>query len=248
MQEAAADVRDEGLVEALPGVEGAGDARKRHAGDVFAGVGVGAEFDLDVLRDAEVEGLEPDPRLEFRDVGAVREVVEPVGDAQRGRPGEEDAGAAFAEGVEVVVEEGDDVVYPDSFLTSYKKAFCFNRSGEEVVLDSLFTEPYNADALLIAAIQKYLLEVANSEYEFQFSKEDTDELVHNLIPLINGFTLDSDSIDLSYDLSETELNDMIIRYLGLTDRDRRYIDWICTANYSDIGCGNLVFFQDAFAN
>ena len=67
VQEAAADGRDEGPVEAQPGVARAREAREDHAGDVFARLGVCGEFDFEPLRDAEVEGLEPDANVQRGD-------------------------------------------------------------------------------------------------------------------------------------------------------------------------------------
>ena len=80
MEEVLADERNERAVQAQPGVARARDALENHLGDVLLRVGVGAEFDDDLLRDAEVEGLEPDLHLERRDVGIVRKRVGVVGD------------------------------------------------------------------------------------------------------------------------------------------------------------------------
>ena len=132
----------------------------------------------------------------------------------------------------------------DYYAISYSTCFCFDPSGKKVELRSLFVNPDDAEKLLPDAIKNgiYIPE----DMEITWSDKELRALADELVTHINGFSIETDHIDVSYDLSDDQIEDLITRSLDISDTF--YISSIScnAAYYSDIGYENLVFFRDAF--
>ena len=137
---------------------------------------------------------------------------------------------------------------PDYFSCIYKTAYCFDSSGKSLEYRSLFKQPKSADDLLkktfLSSLSKTAEEMERDGIEWR--DDQAQQLVEKALGHINGVALEPDSLSLSYDISFQELEDMIADCLGISENIYSVINCLLLTSYSDIGCENLVFFNEAF--
>ncbi len=136
---------------------------------------------------------------------------------------------------------------PEYLTVVYNTAYCFDRDGNTVALDSLFNDPEKVDELLIRAIPENVKRSVNeSSSGISLTDEQLASLTEQLLPNIDGFALGQESFTFSYDLSDDELSNFIMKTLGLNEQDYSVKLGFCGAAYRDIGCENLSFFNEVF--
>ena len=145
------------------------------------------------------------------------------------------------------VSAQDDSIFQE-YSVIYNTSYCFDSKGDPISPYSFFRNPEEAEALLEKAIPENIRRIAR---ENGASVELTDEialqLVRKLIPHINGAAPNATGLSISYDISWQDLTEIIRKTLNEPDPDDSFAMGLCGAEYSDIGCENLVCFKDAFA-
>lgn len=133
---------------------------------------------------------------------------------------------------------------PVTYEQSYNTRYCFDREGQLLDIAALFTEPEQADALIKQAMTENLVRELEQSDETIPDGVLLEKYARMLIPHINGVNLYTDSLLLSFDLSESQMREMVYECFGdAVNNDYLYILSASTLHYQDIGCQNLIVFD-----
>ena len=136
---------------------------------------------------------------------------------------------------------------PKVYDINYNTSYCFDREGNPIEYYSMFNDPERADALLEQAIPKSIRRIAKENHAaLNMTDEQAVELVRQLIPHIDGAAPQLTFLTISYRLSDEELNAIIMKTLDEPEPNYSVYDGLRNVDYSELGCGNLVFFNQAF--
>ena len=133
---------------------------------------------------------------------------------------------------------------PETYYRNYQTAYCFDRDGHTVALRDLFCQPEQADKLIADAMERSLIQAVSEETAI--SEEDAHKYVSLLFPHINGVSIESVCLYLSFDLSNTQLDEIFRECFGEVENSNLYSYGVSYLTYQDIGCENLILFRDAF--
>lgn len=144
--------------------------------------------------------------------------------------------------------ETEDDPEPKYYSLNYRSCRCFDSNGNPVDVRSLFVDPDKADALLENAIAENIYAIAKEDGSApELSDEQIRSLIRRLLPHIDGVAPEAASLNISYDMTDAEIDGMIKEWQNAEEPDDAVRAGLMGAKYSDLGCGNLVFFRDVFA-
>lgn len=142
---------------------------------------------------------------------------------------------------------------PITYSLIYETSYCFDREGKLLTLSDLFKRPEQANELLEKAMLANLKQKAEaSDVDRVWDEEQARAYVKQLLPHINGTSVQTDCFYLSFDLTYVEFDDMLVEFFGNATGESDYI-WktdfksgVSFLTYHDLGCENLTIFSDVF--
>lgn len=142
----------------------------------------------------------------------------------------------------LIVMQQADAILSDEYSTilnfSIDKNYCFiGNDPEPLEYSSIFKQPERAQELTANVIADKLTQAG-------FDAENINALADLLVKHISGFCMYTDSVCISFDIANAELEKLINEALGVDENLYAYISQCSNIDFRSLGCENLTLFDD----